>query len=191
MRTKALPSLIVVLFCFAWSFALETAYLPQVANGTSPGVLSVRTTFIVFNPTAVVDNVTIRLTGDTGGAMTVAIPGLGTDDEFTFGIGPGETKIFQTSGAGSIQAGAARVESQHPLGVSAIFTMYNGTGGFLTEAGVGSSPLMSRFVIPVDRDERIQHGGGAFRSAVFLAHLHFEAPERERCGNDVRQLGNS
>lgn len=149
MKAKTLTCLIVVVCCFAWSFALETAYLPQVANGTSGG-LSVRTTFIVFNPSAVSDTVTIHLTGNSGAGMTVTIPGLGTNDEFgPLTLAPGETRILQTDGTGAIEAGAARVESQHPLGLSAIFTLYN-NGSFLTQAGVGSSAALQNFVIPVD-----------------------------------------
>ncbi|MFB3902842.1 MAG: hypothetical protein ACE15E_05260 [Acidobacteriota bacterium] len=163
MRAKALTCLVVVVFCFAWSFALETAYLPQVANGTIPGVFSIRTTFIIFNPSTASDTVTIHLTGDSGAGMTVTIPGLGTDDEFgPFSIGPGETKIFQTSGSGDVEAGAARVESQHPLGLSAIFTMYDANGAFLTEAGVGASLPMTNFVIPVDASAGFNTGVALF-----------------------------
>ncbi len=163
MKAKTLTCLIVVVCCFAWSFALETAYLPQVANGTSPGVLSVRTTFVIFNNTTVTDTVTVRLTGNSGTGMTVTIPGLGTHSVFgPLSIAPGETKILQTDGTGTIEAGAARVESQHPLGVSAIFTLYNGTGGFLTEAGVGSSVPMKNFVIPVDASAGFNTGVALF-----------------------------
>jgi hypothetical protein len=165
MRSKALTCAVVVLCCFAWSFAVQTAYLPQVANGTSAGVLSVRTTFIVFNNTTQSDTVTIRLTGNSGTAMTVTIPGLGTHSEFTFSIASGETKVLQTDGSGAITAGAARVESQRPLGVSAIFTMYNGTGGFLTQAGVGSSPALKNFVIPVDVSTGFNTGVALFAPA--------------------------
>jgi len=107
--------------------------------------------------------------------MTVTIPGLGTDDEFTVPVGPGETKILQTTGAGALTAGAARVESQHPLGVSAIFTMYN-SGAFLTEAGVGSSTPLSNFVIPVDV------------SAGFNTGVALFAPEASTVSYTLRRL---
>ena len=161
MKAKTLSCLVVVVCCVAWSFALETAYLPQVANGASGG-LSVRTTFIIFNPSAVSDTVTIHLTGNSGTGMTVTIPGLGTDSEFgPLAIAPGETRILQTDGTGAIEAGAARVESQHPLGVSAIFTLYN-NGAFLTQAGVGSSVPMQNFVIPVDASAGFNTGVALF-----------------------------
>jgi len=152
--------LVVVVLCFAWSFASEVVYLPQVADGSVPGLI-VRTTFIVFNPSSFPDTATIRLTNDAGQAMTVTLPGLGSSDHFTLTVAPGETKILQTAGTGALVAGAARVESQFHLGVSAIFTYYNGTGGFLTEAGVGASTPMDDFVIPVD-------ASGSFNTGLAL-----------------------
>jgi len=121
-----------------------------------------RTTFIIFNPTGVPDTATIRLTDNDAQPFVVTIPGLGTNSSFgPLTIGPGQTKIYQTDGAGALKPGAARVESQRPLGVSAIFTMYI-NGAFTTQAGVGSSELMTNFVLPVDASSGFNTGVAIF-----------------------------
>ncbi|RPJ61146.1 MAG: hypothetical protein EHM23_07930, partial [Acidobacteria bacterium] len=125
-----------------------------------------RTTFIVFNPTGISDTASIRLTDDSGQPLVVTIPGLGTADQFgPLTIGPGQTRILQTAGTGNARAGAARVESSLALGVSAILTLYTATGGFLTEAGVGSSTPMDNFIIPVDASTGFNTGVALFAPA--------------------------
>ncbi len=54
----------------------QTYYLPQVGNGTFAGG-SMRTTFVLFNPTDQVAIVNISLTDNSGGPLSVTIPGTG------------------------------------------------------------------------------------------------------------------
>ena len=125
------------------------AFLPQIANG-SYGEGSFRTTFILFNNTDNNESTKLRLTGDDGKPLVVTIPGLGAGSEFMIELPPGATRILQTDGSGSLVAGAATVSSYSQIGVSAIFSIYDTGGNFVTESGVGDSPLLDSFVIPVD-----------------------------------------
>ncbi len=124
-------------------------YLPHIANGSFAGG-SFRTTFILFNNTDNNDEVGLQLAGDDGSPLVVTIPGLGTGSQFSINLPPGATRIFQTDGAGSLVAGAARVDSYSLIGVSAIFSIYDNAGNFVTEAGVGGCQPLAEFVIPVD-----------------------------------------
>ena len=134
------------------TFTLSAAQifaLPHVANGQFAGG-SIRTTFVFFNTGAETVSLTLTLTRDDGGPPQVTIPELGTDDRFELTLGPWETQLFQTDGSGSVAAGAATVTATAPIGVSAIFSIFDTAGNFLTEAGVDSSPMLTDFLIPVD-----------------------------------------
>jgi len=124
--------------------------LPQVGNGTYADG-SIRTTFILFNPTNGAIDATIRLRNDAGNPMLVTIPSVGTTDEFgPYTLQKGETRILQTDGSGTLSVGSALIDTSGPLGVSAVFSLYDTQKNFLTEAGVGSAETMTDFAIPVD-----------------------------------------
>jgi hypothetical protein len=125
------------------------AFLPHIANGSFDRG-SYRTTFILFNNTDNNDSALLRLTDNDGKLLTVTIPGLGSGSEFAVDLPPGATRIFQTDGSGGLLTGAATVTSSSAIGLSAIFSVYDTSGNFLTESGVGDSPAVSDFVIPVD-----------------------------------------
>ncbi len=123
--------------------------LPQVANG-SFGDGSFKTSFLLFNISGSVANVTLALTKDDGTPFPVTIAGQGTNSTFNLQLAPGASSFLQTDGTGSLAAGAARITSNVPLGAAAIFTVLNPQGGFQTEAGVGDSAALTELTLPVD-----------------------------------------
>ncbi len=138
--------------------------LPQVGNGTYAGG-SLRTTFILFNPTNGPIDATIRLKNDAGSPLLVTIPSIGTTDEFgPFTLQKGETKILQSDGSGTLSVGSAVIDTNGPLGVSAVFSLYDTQKNFLTEAGVGSAETLTDFVVPVD-------ASGSFNTGLALVNL--------------------
>ena len=172
MRTT-LTCLLVVVCLSAFAFSTELSYLPQVADGTWAGG-SMKTTFILFNPTDTTVTVTFKLTDDAGGKLEVTIPGLGTDDEFgPITLEPGQTRFFQTSGTGGLRVGAAEVESSTRIGVSAIFSLFDTADHFITEAGVGSSLPGTNFVLPVDATGQFNTGVAIFVPGAAPAHIEF------------------
>ncbi len=164
-RSSAVVSLAVLSQFGLLLMAQQQQYvLPQVGNGTYAGG-SIRTTFILFNPTNGVLDATIRLRNDAGSPMLVTIPSVGTTDEFgPFTLQKGETRILQTDGTGALSAGSAVIDTSGPLGVSAVFSLYDPQKTFLTEAGVGSADTMTDFVIPVD-------AAGSFNTGLALVNL--------------------
>jgi len=167
--------------------AQEQAYLPQVANGTYSGG-SMRTTFVLFNPTDLAATVTVFLTNDAGDALTVTIPGQGTGAQFgPLTLQPGQTMFLQTDGTGPLTVGAARVQSSVPIGVSAVFTIFDAAQQFVTEAGVNDSPPLDQFVIPVDST-------GLFETSVALFNFDTDATVTYRLvelnGTQVATTGN-
>ena len=58
--------------------------------------------------------------------------------------------FLQTDGLGPGISGAATITSNVPVGASAIFTVFDSTGQFQTEAGVGDSLVSAALTLPVD-----------------------------------------
>ncbi len=143
----------VFLFCLACVLPSRGAYaqnqynLPHFANGNFG--LVYKTSFILFNNTDTAVTATLKLTDNNGKPLSVTITGLGTNSQFNIPLDPGTTKIYQSDGNGSAQ-GAATVSSTGPIGVSAVFTVLDSAGNFVTESGVGVSDAMTDFVLPVD-----------------------------------------
>ncbi len=129
--------------------AQTTTYLPQVANGDY-GSGSYRTTFVLFNNTNNTVTADLDLTDDRGNPLSVNITGCGTGSNFNFSLPAGSSKLLQTDGKGSVTVGAATITSSASIGVSAIFSIYDSAGNYLTEAGVGSSDPQTTFILPVD-----------------------------------------
>ena len=124
-------------------------YLPHIANGRfSEGVY--KTAFIFFNNTDAPASARLELTGDDGQPLPLTIPGLGIGSNFSISLEPGSARFYQTDGAGDLVAGAATVRVDSYICVSAVFSIYDTRGNFVTEAGVGSSEPQANFVIPVD-----------------------------------------
>jgi hypothetical protein len=152
MNIKLVVLTLFLFFAGRTAFSESKYYLPQVAIG-SFGSGGFRTTFLFFNNQKTAANIVLTLTNDAGAPMVITIPGLGTNSTFTFTLETGASRIYQTDVAGSrgpLKAGAAVVISDAPIGVSALFTIYDAQGNFVTEAGVGNSDPLTSFVIPVE-----------------------------------------
>jgi hypothetical protein len=138
-------------------YAQNVYYLPQVATGHYSGGID-RTTFILFNNSDVDTNAVLELMDDNGNPLMVTIPGFGTDSSFTIPLTAGATRFLQTEGSGNFVSGSATVTCPTKIGVSAIFTIYDSAGNYLTESGIGSSTPLSEFVIPVDTTGQFNTG---------------------------------
>jgi hypothetical protein len=141
--------LLVSLFLVNGASAQNEYYLPQVANGNY-GAGSYRTTFLLINNTDTDTTASLRLTDDAGIPLVMTITGYGTSDSFAVSLPAGGSQMLQTDGLGSVATGAATVTSATSIVVSAIFTIYDSVGNFVTETGVGNSEPQSSFVLPVD-----------------------------------------
>lgn len=143
-------------------FGVEFYYLPQAADGAFEGG-SLRTSFLLFNPTATSVTATISLTDDQGETFPVTIPGFGNDDRFgPISLAPGQSRVLQTDGTGALRAGAAQVEASSQMAVSSVFSVYDTNGVLLTEGGVGPSTPLMDFVIPVDTTDPFNTGLALF-----------------------------
>jgi hypothetical protein len=143
----------------------QTLNLAHVANGTYAGG-SFKTSFLIFNISASLANVTLALTQDNGTPFSVTIQGRGTASSFTFtNLAPGGSLFLQTDGSGSLLGGAATITSNVPVGASGVFTVFNTQGAFQTEAGVGDSPVLTSFTLPVDITDTVDTGVAFFGPA--------------------------
>jgi hypothetical protein len=159
--------------CAVPLLAEENYYLPHIADGQYAGG-SIRTTFIFFNTGAHPAAVTMTLTGDDGAPFDAMLSELGPGTEFSFTLEPGALRAVQTDGSEPIRAGAARVTSSIPITTSAIFSIFDSGGRFLTEAGIGSSSPLTDFVIPVDTTENFNTGLALFNFNSESASLNLQ-----------------
>ena len=152
----------------------NTRYLPHVVNGQFEGGHA-RTTFVLFNPGDVTHSMILSLTKDDGSPLDVNIPGLGGQGNHFGGLlRPAETQIVQTDGTLELSSGAATVTATGPIGVSAIFSIFDATGNPLTETGVGSPEPLVDVVIPVDSIGQFDTGRALFNTKSEAAFVEFQ-----------------
>lgn len=135
--------------------------LPQIANGSSDQN-SIRTAFVFFSNSGTTAQVSLALTDDEGNPFEMTLAGLGTDSQFQFNLGTGQTRFFQSDGNGPLRTGAACITSDRPIGASAVFSIFGAQGELVTEAGVGASPQLTRFQLPVDKEGDFDTGVALF-----------------------------
>src|SRR5262249_45805267 len=123
--------------------------LSHVANGTFGGG-SFRTTFPLFNTSSTAANVTVTLGRDDGSPFQVTMIGRGTASTFTLVLARGGSAFLETDGTGALEGASAVITSDVPIGASAIFSVFDTQGKFLTEAGVGDAPAQTDLTLPVD-----------------------------------------
>ncbi len=123
--------------------------LPQAVNGDF-GSGRFTTSFQIFNLSSGPANVTVTLTRDDGSPLAVTVPDKGTGNTFNLTLTSGASTFIETDGTGPLAAGAAVISSDVPIGASAILTVLDSAGNFLTETGMGDSPALSQFTFPVE-----------------------------------------
>ncbi len=153
--------------------------LPQVANGFQTGSdIGVKTTFVMFNPGTEPARVSLDLTDAVGNAFPVTLDDGQTGSQFSFSLGARATRFVSTSGSGPVTAGAARVKSSVPIGVSAVFRLVDGQGRIVTETGVGDSPMYTSLTLPVDLTSGFDTGVALFNQNGSAASVRFQLIDR-------------
>lgn len=185
MKTRVFVTSVLSFLFIATNAHSQSRYcLPQIADGGfSQG--SFRTSFVLFNNNDTSAAVSLRLTDDSGNPLTVTIPGLGTNSQFTINLVGGASRILQTDGMGALRAGAATISASASIAVSAIFTVCDRNGNFVTEAGVGDSQPITESVLPMDATEDFNTGLAMFNpsnadAAITLIMRHTDGAEVAR-----------
>jgi hypothetical protein len=188
MRSKSLLFAVFVAGLIMQSaFAQSQSLLPHVVNGLFPGG-SFRTTFVIVNNTDSTATVVLALTNGSGEPLEVTIPGLGTESTFTLSLSPGATRILQTDGSGTLVSGAATVTSSVPVGASAVVTVFDPEGNFLTEAGVGDSPALLQFTFPVQVSRSLNTGIALYNPSTSAVTLSLRLLDRDGTVAGTTQL---
>ncbi|HEY3739604.1 MAG TPA: hypothetical protein VGL53_07160 [Bryobacteraceae bacterium] len=128
---------------------------PQIFDGPAPeGTL--QTTLILTNLSASQSaNPTLTMTLDDGTPMTVNIPVL----TGAASIPPSGTVFWQTDGLSpALASGAAVIQSDQPLAVTAVFTAFDSNGNALSESGATPSAVNNQFRIPFDQSIGVTAG---------------------------------
>jgi len=157
----------------ATSSTATTLNLAHWASGVFNGG-SFRTSFLIFNISSSAANVTITLTA------SATIPGRGTGTVFNLPpLAPGASLFLQTDGAGNLATGGAAITSNVPIGASGIFTVFNLSGAFTTEAGVGDSAAFTTLTLPVQIVDGLDTGIAFFRPGGTGANLTFRLLDQD------------
>ena len=133
----------------------------QVANGTFEGGSFV-VTLIFVNRTAAASNGRVRFFKSDGTPFVVTLTDGTSDSSFEFTVQAGGSAFLRTDGSGDISPGYAVLDATGPLGGTLIFTQRDGGGNVTSEAGVGASPVATRFSIPVLFNQQGTNTGIAF-----------------------------
>lgn len=132
--------------------------LPHIANGGG-----IKTQFVIFS-LGLGGTVNLSLNDDNGAGLEASLSNGETASSFQLEL-PANGAIFvETTGAGELAAGSARIESDVPVGLSSIFSLLDDEGNITVEAGVGDAPLRTSFTLPVDQS-------GGFRTGVALQNV--------------------
>jgi hypothetical protein len=151
---------------------LKTSFnLPHIANGFA-GVIGIKTQFIFFSlgPGA---TVTLTATRDDGEEFPLTLSNGQSGGAFQLDIPAGGALFVETDGQGEIGAGAARIASTVPIGVTAVFRLLDADGNVTVEAGVGDSPPLYEFSIPVDTTSGFDTGVALFNNNPNPADVAF------------------
>lgn len=152
------------------AYAQNTYGIAEFVSGDFGGG-SYRSTFILVNNTDTDTTAVLQLTDDNGAPVTVTIPGLGTNSQFSIALAAGATRMLQTDGLGTVVSGAGVVTCPIAIGVSAIVTIYDTHGNYLTESGIGTSAPVTEFVLPVDTTGLFNTGLALYDGGAVTANL--------------------
>jgi len=121
---------------------------PQVANGNA-GSGRFYTLLALLNRTNAPGRVRVRFCASGGSGLMVSLVDGASGSEFERDLPGAGTCLLQTDGQGTLTAGYAIVDSTAPLGGSGMFGWIAADGKMITEAGVGSSPGHTKFLLPI------------------------------------------
>jgi hypothetical protein len=173
MKHRFLPFaafLLLISFAAGASAQDNYYYLPQIANGDY-GTGIYKTTFVLFNNSNSTVYAFMDLTDNDGNPLAMTISDYGTDSSFYFTLPAGATKFLQTDGKGSVTTGVATVYASSSIGVSAIFSIYDSSGHYKTETGVGNSEPQTSFMLPVDSTGSFNTGLALYNSSYDVADI--------------------
>lgn len=138
--------------------------LPHFADGPFDGG-SMTMSFLLFNLSENQSNIQLSFSDEAGEPAKVTI-GQATTSVFQVQLDPRQSLFLETDGTGGatgqLVRGGVKVSSDHPIGVSGIFTLRDPQGGFQTETGIGTSLVRPAATIVVDNSGSFDTGVAFF-----------------------------
>ncbi len=157
----------------------------QVANGTFDSGSFV-VTLIFVNRTAAASNGKVSLFKSDGTPFVVTLTDGTSDSSFEFTVQAGGSAFLRTDGSGDISAGYAVLDATGPLGGTLIFSQRDAGENVTSEAGVGASPVGTRFSIPVLFNQGGGNTGIAFVNTSSQA-VQITLTRRDEAGMELEQ----
>jgi Beta-propeller repeat len=147
----------------------RVANLAQVANG-SFGPCYFRTSFLLFNNWVTPAAAALSL-WDSGSGLFLALTDGQSGGRFEVQIPRNGSRFISSDGSGALATGSASIASDVPLGAAAILSVFDTQGRFQTEAGIGNSPLLTAFTLPVEVNGNLDTGVALFNPGSTTASI--------------------
>src|SRR5262245_31242463 len=156
---------IMLLFAGA-SFAQQTTYFPQVANGMeSNGQSHWHTSIFIDNQGASTVSGTINLVNSDGTPMQALFVdedgnGAARNGQITFQLGPGQSHKFTSTATNPLQVGYGVMTTNGQVASNVVFSHYNNVGAELlvAEAGLPGTTPMTRQAVFADSQNGFNPG---------------------------------
>jgi len=155
---RILPMLLWICLSAGMTFAQQTFYFPQIADGRDSGAPTHwHTTIFLSNQSGALASGTVTLFQSGGSAMNISfVDDLGVPaavaNRITFQIPPGQTRKYTSVASGDLVVGYAVVTSNVPIAGNAMFAHWTNPPNetLIAEAGVPAASLMSKQAIFID-----------------------------------------
>jgi hypothetical protein len=113
--------------------------------------------------------------------------GQGSGSEFNVTVPSAGSAYLQTDGTGPLAVGYAVVTSTGPVGGTVMFGWRTGSGGTITEAGVGAAASETEFCVPVIYVRNVTSTGIAMANPTASA-VQLTVKLRDTSGNTVETV---
>jgi hypothetical protein len=151
----------IILVSAGASFAQQTVYFPQIANGMENGTLTHwHTTIFIDNQGTGTASGTISLVNSDGTPMLALFVdengnGAAHNGQITFQLGPGQNHKYTSTATNPLQVGYGVMTANAPVAANLIFSYYSNAGPefLVAEAGLpGTLPMMRQGIFSDTQD---------------------------------------
>jgi hypothetical protein len=172
---------IILVFASA-SFAQQTVYFPQIANGMEGGTETHwHTTIFIDNQGTGTASGTIALMNSDGTPMLASFVdensnGAASNGHINFQLGPGQNHKYTSTASNALQVGYGVMTSNTPVAANLIFSHYSHhtSESLMAEAGLPSMTPMSRQGIFADTQNGFNPGIAVVNPSTSTQSITFE-----------------
>lgn len=145
-------------------------FLPGLVDGRNSSSITY-TTFLLTNLGTQTAVLNMTLAQANGSPFLVTFPGLIAASVYKSLIPPGASFFWQTLAEQSPTSGAATIQSDQPLAVTAAVTTIDPKGNFVSETSAAAAPVNFQFAIPFDNSTGANAGASFFNTGTSATNV--------------------